>query len=117
MAYYRKDLDKSLSAGELRHRVTFLERKVAVKSGITKESWEPTFICWADIQGLKGREFWAAVAVNREHELRVTIRHRRDIDPAMRLLVDGRAYRIQSVADPTMRRIKLEILVASVTEG
>ncbi len=117
MAYYRRNTDEHLLSGALRHRVTFLERKVAVKSGITKESWEPEFTCWADIQGLKGREFWAAAAVNREHELRIIIRHRKDIDPAMRLLVDGRVYRIQSVADPTMRHIKLEILAASVTEG
>lgn len=112
MAFYPKKNSDPLLAGELRHRVTFLKRVVTVKSGISKETWEPAFSCWAKIEPLQWREYWAAAALNREHEVRVTIRYRKDFTPAYRLQYGGGTYHIRDVIDPHQRRARLEILAA-----
>lgn len=113
MAQYPKASNKPLLAGDLRHRVAVMKRVVTVKSGISKETWEPAFSCWAKIEPLKWREYWAAAALNREQELRVTVRYRADISPAHRLQYNGETYHIRDVIDPNQCREKLEILVAS----
>lgn len=102
-------------AGELRHRVTFLRRVVTVVSGITKEQWEEAFTCWAAIDGVAGREYYAAAAVNREEELQFTIRFRRDVTRDMRILFENVRYDIRSIHDPLEKHVKLQIRTGSVT--
>ena len=114
MASYKKRTDNSIASGELRHRVTFLARKVTIKSGIAREIWEPAFSCWAMVEPLNSREFWQAAALSREDEQRVTIRYRRDVDAAMRIAFRDVTYSIVSVVDPNARNIKLEMLVKSI---
>lgn len=117
MASYKKRSDDAQSAGELRQRVTILQKKTVVKSGITKATWEPLCSCWAMVENFEGREFWEAAAQNREDELRVTIRFRRDIESSMRLRFAGLDYDITSITNPNMRNIKLEMLAKSVDYG
>lgn len=114
MASHKRRTDITQPAGELRHRVTFLKRRVTVQSGITKETWEPAFSCWAMVEPLNSREYWQAAAVNREDEQRVTIRYRRDVDATMRVRHAGRDFDIASIINPNARNIKLELLVKSV---
>ena len=71
--------DTALHAGFLRNRAEFLQRTVTVAHGISKERWETAFTCWCAVEPLSGREFWEAAAVNRENEVRFTIRFRRDV--------------------------------------
>lgn len=115
MASYRKRSDIDQPAGELRHRVAFLRRVTTVKSGAVSESWIPAFVCWAAVEPIAGREFWQAAAVNRETEVRFTIRYRRDVNDAMRLQFGGVQYRITSLINPNSRNAKLEILAASTS--
>ena len=105
-----------LDAGTLRFRCTFLKREVAVEHGIAKESWEEAFTCWCNAQPLSGREFWEAAAVNRENEVRFTIRFRKDVDAKMRIRFEDRLYDVTEVTDVESRHIKLEILGKTVTE-
>lgn len=114
MANYRKNTDSDQLAGELCRRVAFLKREVTVKSGISTERWALAFSCWAKMEPLSGREYWSAAALNRENELRVTVRFRRDVDPAFRVQVMDTVYDIKSIVNPGMRFVKLEILAASV---
>lgn len=114
VANYRKSTDSDQRAGELRHRVTFLHKQVTVQKGITKETWIPAFTCWAGAAPLAGREFFQAAAVNRETEIRFTIRYRRDVDASMRLRFGGADYNITAITDPQMRHVKLEFLAKSV---
>lgn len=114
MASYKRRTDNEIAAGELRHRVTFLNRKITVKSGITKESWEPVFSCWAMVEPLSSREYWQAVAANREDEQRVTIRYRKGVEEQMRILFRDVAYNITSIINPNAMNIKLEMLMKSV---
>lgn len=105
-----------LNAGSLRFRCTFLEREVRVEHGITKEGWKQRFSCWCNAQPLTGREFWEAAAINRENELRFTIRYRKGIDPKMRIRFEDQLYDITEVKDVENRHIKLELLGKTVTE-
>ena len=114
MANYRKNIDSDRSAGELRHRITFLIKQVTMSGGIAKETWVPAFSCWASIEPLRGREYYQAAAVNRENEVRFIIRYRKDVNEAMRLRFKDAEFTITAVADPFMRHIKLEILAKSV---
>jgi SPP1 family predicted phage head-tail adaptor len=114
MADYRKNSTSDQRAGELRHRVTFLHKQVSVQKGITKETWIPAFTCWAGAAPLSGREFFQAAAVNRETEIRFTIRYRKDVDSTMRLSFNGADYHITAITDPQMRHAKLELLAKSV---
>ena len=99
----------------LRNRVDFLCRVVTVNHGIRQERWETAFSCWCGVEPLSGREFWEAAAINRENEVRFTIRYRRDVSPEMRMRLDGVVYNITSITDRNNRHEALEILARTVT--
>ena len=112
-----KQKEPIVHAGELRHRAVFLQKQVQVKSGVSTSQWLPAFTCWCKAEPLSGREFWQAAAVNRENEVRFTIRYRNDVLPALRILLKGMLYDITSVLDVDSRHSKLEILARRVTDG
>ena len=99
----------------MRNRVEFLRRAVTVNHGIPTERWETAFSCWCGVEPLSGREFWEAAAVNRENEVRFTIRYRKDVSPEMRIRLDGTVYDITSILDKNNRHEALEILARTVT--
>lgn len=104
-----------LYPSRLRNRVEFLRRVVTVEHGISKERWETAFICWCGAEPLSGREFWEAAAINRENEVRFTIRYRKDVSGEMRIRLDGIVYDITSILDKNNRHEALEILARTVT--
>lgn len=105
----------SLYPSRLRNRVEFLRRIVTVEHGISKERWETAFTCWCGVEPLSGREFWEAAAINRENEVRLTIRYRKDVSAEMRIRLDGTVYDIASILDKNNRHEALEILARTVT--
>lgn len=104
-----------LYPSRLRNRVEFLRRVVTVEHGISKERWETAFICWCGVEPLSGREFWEAAAINRENEVRFTIRYRKDISTDMRIRLDSTVYDITSILDKNNHHEALEILARTVT--
>ena len=104
-----------LYLSRLRSRAEFLCRTVTVEHGISKERWETVFTCWCGVEPLSGREFWEAAAINRENEVRFTIRYRKDISAEMRIRLDGTVYDITSILDKNNRHEALEILARTVT--
>ena len=104
-----------LYPSRLRNRVEFLRRVVTVEHGISKERWETAFICWCGAEPLSGREFWEAAAINRENEVRFTIRYRKDVSAEMRIRLDSTVYDITSILDKNHRHEALEILARTVT--
>ena len=106
-----------LFSGALRHRLTFLARTVTVRSGKTLEAWTPAFSVWGSAEPLTGREFYQAAAVNREHEVRFTVRYRAGITPDMRVALNDETYEITAIANPGMRNVKLEIIGKAVNGG
>ena len=104
-----------LYPSRLRNRVEFLRRVVTVEHGISRERWETAFTCWCSVEPLSGREFWEAAAINRENEVRFTIRYRKDVSAEMRIRLDGTVYDITSILDKNNRHEALEILARTVT--
>lgn len=104
-----------LYPSRLRNRVEFLRRVVTVEHGISRERWETAFTCWCGVEPLSGREFWEAAAINRENEVRFTIRYRKNVSAEMRIKLDGTVYDITSVLDKNNRHEALEILARTVT--
>ena len=99
----------------LRNRVDFLRQVVTVNHGISQERWETVCSCWCSVEPLSGREFWEAAAINRENEVRFTIRYRKGISAEMRIRLDGVVYNITSITDRNNRHEALEILARTVT--
>jgi SPP1 family predicted phage head-tail adaptor len=82
---------------KLRHRVLFqapLEDRDAL--GQRTGEWENKGERWAEVLPLRGREFFAAAAVQQEQSVRVWIRRWDDVNTAWRLTWEGLNYDITS---------------------
>ncbi|SDD27078.1 phage head-tail adaptor, putative, SPP1 family [Paenibacillus sp. UNCCL117] len=67
--------------------------------GIFTPNWVDIISLWAARRPLRGREFFAAAAVNAENTVRYEIRCRQGIAEDMRLIDSGRIYNIMAVLD------------------
>lgn len=105
-------------AGCMRHRVSVqtLSEARAADGGVT-ESWSTTHLAYADIQPIRGREFFNAEAVNSDVTHKVTIRYRAGITPKMRLLFGTRELHITSVINVNERNDCLELMCKEVVDG
>lgn len=101
----------SLSAGRLRHRVLLqdFQKQTDSAGNVIQDSqtgelvWEWVDIAnlWAEIVPSSAREFISAQAIQSKVTARITIRHREDVKPTMRILHRGKIYVIEGVlADP-----------------
>lgn len=120
----------ALAAGRLRHRI-LIERYVLdvdsngdviqnPETGETTGQWLPLATVWAAIEPLSAREFLAAQATQSQVTARIVIRHRNDLNAAMRLVhmvngARGALYNIHGLlADPDSG---LEYLTMPVSAG
>lgn len=76
-----------IEAGPLRSRVR-IQRAVKrrTSSGAFVEDYEPWITCWAAIEPLLPREFWAAQQVQSEITTRIRIRYRPGLNAKCRVL-------------------------------
>lgn len=86
-------------ATDLNRKITFRQFTTVVNpdTGTIREEWADYVSVFARVDPLLGREYFAAAAVQAEDLTKFTIRHRGDIDPAMRIAFDGHEYNITSV--------------------
>ena len=88
-----------LNAGELDQRITVQSPSATVDAlGQRVEAWANVATLWAKATPLRGREFFAAGAMQSEAVVRFTIRWRSGIDGTMRVLWRGVPHAI--VAEP-----------------
>jgi len=107
-----------MNPGKLRHRVAILQKQTTIDpDGYPIETWEPLYSAWAKVEPISGREYYQAAAVQAQHQVRFTMRYRKDITPAMRLRWDGEDYEIKAVIDLEGRRRWLQIMVEAVSSG
>lgn len=103
--------------GKLRHRVR-IERPDLTQDPNTGEmvnGWALVRVAWASIEPLSAREFIAAGAAQSQVSARITLRHRGDITPDMRLVYRGKVYNIEGVLpDP---KSGLHYVTLPVSEG
>jgi SPP1 family predicted phage head-tail adaptor len=103
-------------AGPLDRRVT-LQRPAETRgaAGDSLIGYQTVAEVWAGKRDMRGREVLAAGATLAEVETLITIRWRSDIRPAWRVLLDGRAYDIQGMAE-VGRRDGLELRCVAVAD-
>jgi SPP1 family predicted phage head-tail adaptor len=106
-----------MEAGKLNRRVTIQQRSAGEDDyGQPVEGWADVATVWADISDIKGREFFAAQAVQNPVETRITIRHRAGIVPSMRVLHGLDVYDIHAVLGQD--GIRLDLMCArGLTDG
>lgn len=97
--------------GELRHRLT-LEMPVNTADDIGgfRQTWLSVAEVWAAIDTRSANEQFEAQRRESSFTHRITIRWRPDVNGAMRLSGDGKAYRILAVHDADHRRRYLTCL-------
>ena len=89
----------AICAADLNQRVTLEQRSASVDAlGQGVETWSTLATVWAAAQPLRGREFFAAGAMQSEATVRIRIRYRTDVTGAMRVQWRGVPHAI--VADP-----------------
>ncbi|WP_430792450.1 phage head closure protein [Bacillus subtilis] len=90
---------------DMRYRIQFQKKKPAGRLPVDgKDSWKTVIECWAKAEGLKGREYYAAAAIQKEKTVEFTIRHCEDIDEHMRIIFRDKAYEIESILPNYSRR-------------
>ncbi|BAU27630.1 SPP1 family predicted phage head-tail adaptor [Aneurinibacillus soli] len=104
-----------MNIGRLRHRVMLQSRTtIRNEEGFEDESWTDVATVWAAVEPLRGREYFAAAAVNAENTVRIRMRYRLGITPDMRLLYGMRIFEIQSMIDPDERHRELHLMCKEV---
>lgn len=106
-------------AGRLDQRVTLQQRASGVDVlGQESTTWETVAIVWANVEQIRGREFFAASQMQSETAARITIRYRTDVVPTMRAVWRDQAHDITAVIDPGSRKETLELMcMAGVRDG
>lgn len=115
----------SLAAGRLRHRVRIESYEYLLDSngdvaqdeetGETSQAWALVAEVWAAIEPLSAREFIAAQATQSQISARIVIRHRSDLNAAMRIVHGTKIYNPQGfLAD---KDVGVEYLTIPCTEG
>lgn len=100
-----------LNSGDLKERVTLQSRAAGVDShGHPSTSWSDVATVWADVQPIRGREYFAAGQTQAPVDVRVRIRYRSGVTPAMRVLWRSVPHDIVSVIDMGAQRVALELM-------
>ena len=104
-----------MKAGQLDQRVT-VEQLVEGEdaAGQPFEDWLPVFDAWAAVYPLRGREIVAADAVASITDVRVILRYRPSITPAMRVRHGSDTYSIATVINVKSANREIELLCKRV---
>lgn len=107
-----------MKSGDLDQRVTLQSRSVVQDAhGQDTITWVDVATVWAQVQALRGREFFAAAQVQQEQSLKVRIRYRTGVLTTWRLVWQGRNHDITGVI-PVGRNDMLEIMcLGGVKDG
>jgi len=103
-------------AGPLDRRITLQSPSVLERgaAGDAPVVYTTVATVWASRRDLRGREVLAAGTTVAEGETTLVIRYRSDVRPSWRVVMDGRNYDIQSIAELGRRDgLELHCIVAA----
>lgn len=107
----------TIDPGELTERVTLQSRTVTKDAyGQDVITWTDIATVWARVRALRGREFFAAAAVQQEQSIKAVIRQRTDVDATCRLVWQGRPHDITG-AIPLGRQWTEIVALQGVKDG
>jgi len=104
-----------MNAGELNTYVTFQKEAETEGEYGTETAWQDYVSCWGSLENLSGSEYFAAQQANSEVTGTLKIRYRTDIDPTMRVVINGQAYDIEAMFDPDQSKEKLHVMLKGQT--
>lgn len=105
-----------MRAGRRDRRITFIKRVVGGKDEWGRHSpptWEPVATVSAEVKEVVSRERTNSPQVMAVRAANISIRYRKDIHPAMRILWDGQTWEIKGMAELGRRR-DLQILAEMI---
>jgi len=94
----------SLNPGTLRHKVQLQRDMVYRVNGLESKTPEVYATVWASVVFLSGSESWTNHMIDVTANIRVTMRYRSDLQPAHRILWNGRNLEIKSIIPDEERR-------------
>ncbi|QBP75402.1 head-tail adaptor protein [Herbaspirillum huttiense] len=99
-----------MRAGQLNRRIS-LQRKLEAKNdvGDIVKSWAELSKTWARKIDISGRELDAAMSISPEVSVKFLVRYREDIEHGMRIVLEGKAYRVISALDKKGNREELQV--------
>lgn len=102
-----------LRSGSLDRRIE-LQAKAVTRDDIGEEqiTWATFATVWANVQGLRGKEFFAAAEMQDSIDFRIRTRYRDDVTRDQRILFEGQLLDIVSIVE-TGHREGLEIMCMS----
>ena len=104
-----------MNVGRFRQRVTIQKVDSSQNSlGERVETWSEVADRWAKVEPLRGRSLWNAKQVMAELDTKITLRYLSGIVPAMRVKHGEDIYKIESVINPEMRNVSLELMCSRV---
>lgn len=108
-----------MKAGRLNTRVTIEQvTETRESTGSVTRAWATLATVWAEIMPLKGREFYAAQAVQAEADVKIRIRRRTDVTEKMRVDAGGVLHDIRAVLnDPNLPGETVLMCKAGVNKG
>lgn len=107
-------------ASNLRHRIKLFS-KVTTRTptgAVRVGQWQHTLTVWGRFMPLSVKDIIAGQAQSSQIVARVTIRHRTDLNPAMRVQYAGQYYEIvgEPLADPNTGKEYLTLALKGVTD-
>lgn len=88
-----------MEAGKLRHRITI--QVLDNSNGWTTENWVDLLSCRAQVNGLSGKEYWAASSENAQNTVDFSVRYNSllsGLNPqTTRIIFRGQRYDVQSI--------------------
>lgn len=100
-----------MRGGKLRR---LLEIQKAIETqGATGEmsvTWTTFATIHGSVEPIRGREFWAAKEIQTQVTTRIRIRYLDGVTPKMQVVDGTKLYWINTVIDPEMRHIELQLM-------
>lgn len=108
-----------MKAGKMKRRITLQNLTVTKDTeGIETESWVSLYSnINAEIDPLKGKEYFQAATIGEENTVRFKIRYRSGVTSKLRLLYGSRIFNIRSVIDIEERHVELDLMCEEVVSG
>lgn len=108
-----------MNAGTMDQRVT-LQQRTQTQNALGEDvgTWTDVATVWAKVEPLRGREYFASSQMQSAVEVKISIRHRADVETTWRVVWRGQPHEIVSVIDPRAGGEYLELMcTAGIRDG
>lgn len=110
----------NVEIGTLDKKISVITRRdVEDEYGLTHQEKVDVFghRIWARVEPFRGKEYYEQFKDKVEEIVKVTIRYRPEIDENMLIQYHNAVYEIQTISDPYMAHVKLEMICKRLKRG